>query len=92
MISKFNKNEHIFHNRGRCATFAVLRAFQSVDPSVLVNDGIFRGTVRGKRHTVVHGTCTERVFNYLQLRYRVLCMATQMQQYAGANATPREAF
>ena len=62
------------------------------DPNVLVNDGKWRGTVRRQPHSVIHGTCTERIFNYLQLRYRLLCIATQMQQYVGANATPREAF
>ena len=85
-------DEQIFDNRVRCATLGVLRAFQNVDPNVLVNDDKWRDTVRGQPHAVIHGTCTERIFNYLQLRYRVLCIATQMQQYVGANATPREAF
>ena len=32
-------DEQIFDNRERCATLGVLRAFQNVDPNVLVNDG-----------------------------------------------------
>ena len=85
-------DEQVFDNKGRCKTSAVLRAFRSIDPTVLVDEGECRGSVSGNAHTVLHGRCTERVFNYLQLRYRVLCMASRILQYPGANPTEREAF
>ena len=74
-------DEQLFDNRGRCAALAVLNVFRRFDPNVVVNVGTCGGTLHGNPHSIIHGKCTESVFNYLQLRYRVLC--------GDANATLR---
>ena len=66
-------DEQLFDNRGRCAALAVLNVFRRFDPNVVVNEGTCGGTLHGNPHSIIHGRCTETVFNYLQLRYRVLC-------------------